>query len=186
MFYIFEIAQKLAREPGRLEFDRDEAYRIGGDMYDWYRRGEFGEREVVAQYGDPPSFGPIGRAEEEARRRGQEWQDLDFGLWYGAIGLTYPAAKRYVEGCGLAGAARVLRDWFSDADQSRGKRPTDAELDEWMKRNVKPGAKRDPTIADCREATGATVRAAAAARRRLPDKILLRPGQKRLPPEIDH
>jgi hypothetical protein len=42
---VIEIAQALARLPGRLEFDRDEAHRIGEDMYDAFERGEFTDEE---------------------------------------------------------------------------------------------------------------------------------------------
>lgn len=188
-FYIFEIAQKLARQPGRLEFDRDEAHRIADDIYDWYRRGEFGEQEIVAQYGDPPCFGPLARAEDEAKQRGQEWEDISFGLWYAAIALTWAAAKRYIAGCGLAGAARLLSEWFGATNglkQTGKERPSDQELDCWMMENVRPGSsKYQSIITDCCSATGATVRAAKAALNRLPEQIRRKRGRPPLRGKID-
>jgi hypothetical protein len=117
-FYVHEIAYALARRPGRIECDYDEARCIGADMFDWYGRGKFGEQEVVAQYGDPLRWGPITQRQEEARQRGEAWEDLHLGLWYAVIALTYPAARRYVEGCGLEGAQRVFEEWFTPTNAS--------------------------------------------------------------------
>jgi hypothetical protein len=181
-FYVFEIAQALSRLPGRVEIDQDEAHRIGADMYDWYRRGGFTEHEVVAQYGDPLRWGPITQREEEARQRGEGWEDLHLGLWYVAIALTYHAAKRYVEGCGLAGAKRLLSEWFGSPEGRKGQsRPTDAELDQWMAKNVTATVKRDSTLELCRKQTGATHREALAAWNRLPEDKKRRRGQKDRP-----
>jgi hypothetical protein len=62
----------------------------------------------------------------------------------------------------------VLRLWpeaegsaIADTAQSKRQRPSDEDLDHWMSENWRSGAKRDPTIADCRKATGATVREAS-------------------------
>jgi hypothetical protein len=117
-FYVIEIAQALARRPGHLEFDRAEARRIAYDMYDAFERGEFADEEVVARYGDPPRIGPIAQAAEEARRQGWEWE-MHAELWYRAVALTDSAARRYIEGCGLTGAARLLGEWFGDTKKAR-------------------------------------------------------------------
>jgi len=114
-FYVRDIAQALALRPGRAEIDRDEARRIADSMFGAFERGEFGETEVVVRYGDPPRFGTIRQAMDEASGGGYQWIDIDPNLWFAAVALTYAAAKRYVESGGLAGAARVLREWFPDA-----------------------------------------------------------------------
>jgi hypothetical protein len=180
-----EIADELARKPGRREVDKAETQRIGIELVQWFERGEFADDEVLAPFGDPPHFRPLKPLLEDARRQAErvgrrielEWRELI---------LTRPALRTYLERSTLDGAPRLLRERFSAADGRRGKRPTAAQLDEWMERNVKPGAKRDATIADCCKATGATFRAAAEARMRLPADQRLRPGQKKLRPEIDH
>jgi hypothetical protein len=115
-FYVFEIAHKLARHPGHLEWDWDEAHRIGSDMYDWYMGNKFGDREVLANYEDSSSLVPIAEIKEQARQRGRAWDEVDPGLFYAAFALTSAAAKRYIEGCGPAGAPRLLREWFGVAE----------------------------------------------------------------------
>jgi hypothetical protein len=177
-FYVFEIAEALARQPGRLKFDRDEAHRIGDHMFGAFERGEFGPDEAVVCFGKPPKMGPIARAKEEAKRTGYEWIDIDPNLWYRAAALTYPAAKRYVESCGLASAPRLLGEWFSDAPRER---PTPEKLDLWMGQTVTRGVKRADAIADCCKANGATSRAAAAAWDRLPESVKLKRGQRAAP-----
>jgi hypothetical protein len=114
-FDVLEIAQALARQPDRLEIDRDEARRIGDDMFGAFERGEFAADEVVVRFGEPSRIMPIARAAEEAKRAGYNWDDMHPSLWYRAAALTYPAAKRYVESCGLASAPRLLGEWFPDA-----------------------------------------------------------------------
>jgi hypothetical protein len=64
-------------------------------------------------------------------------------------------------------------------------KPTDAELDVWMSENVQRGVKRLNAICDCRAATGATSRAAAAAWNRLPQNLKLTRGQRSRQPEIE-
>ena len=107
-FYIFEIAYALARQPGRLETDQDEAKRIAKDIAERYLRGEFEHQEVVAKFGDPPRFVPYANTGE------YDPETINLNLWYVAVALTYPGAKRYIENCGLAGAARLLREWFGE------------------------------------------------------------------------
>ena len=112
-FYIFELAQALTRQPGDIAIDRDKARAISNEMFDMYERGEFSEAEVVVRFGNPPRIGTIAEAKKDA---GDSWGDgIDPNLWYAAVALTYPAAKRYVESCGLAGAERLLKQWFTDA-----------------------------------------------------------------------
>jgi hypothetical protein len=104
--FIGDLARSLARLPGRLEFDREEAVRIATDIAERYLRGEFADEEVVAMAGDPPRFIPYVHTGEY--RAGT----INANLWYAAVALTPPAVRRYLERCGLAGAPRVLAEWF--------------------------------------------------------------------------
>jgi hypothetical protein len=177
-FYIIEIARALARKPGRVEVDREEAHRITDDIAERYLRGEFGDDDVVADHaGPPPARRSLAEIKEDARRRGEIWC-LSQPEWREAYMLTTSAARRYVEGCGLAGAARVQKEWFGRTDRVK---PAPHELRDWMLANVKPGAKRDPTIRACRDATGATWRAAIAAWKALPKELKLKRGKRAAP-----
>lgn len=182
-----QIALALARVPGRMERDEDEAYRILDHIIASYKRGEFTDEEVVVRFGDPPQLRTLKSLPEDARG---EIESLSRLIWRDAVMLSFGAAKRYVETSSLAGAPRLLVDWFTDdatlkSGHHRGRsdadRPIMAVLDAWMKANYQPGAKRTPTLEACRKATGATWREAAAAFKRLPDDVRLAPGQKRLP-----
>src|SRR6516164_2104374 len=113
-FYIQELARAIARLPGRAEVDEQEAYRTTDDIAQWHLRGEFSDDEVVAYAGDPPGLQSLAEIKEEARRRGETWC-LSQPEWRAAYWLTAPAAFRYLKGCGLAGAPRVLREWFARA-----------------------------------------------------------------------
>jgi hypothetical protein len=146
-FYVSEIARAIARLPGRAEVDHEEAYRIADDIAEWYLRGEFRDDEVVAYAGDPPALRSLGEIKEDARRRGENWC-LSQPEWRAACMLTAPAARRYLEGCGLAGAQRVLREWFAEvavpeATETKTELPSE-------QRHRKPGPKptRRNAIAD--------------------------------------
>ena len=117
-FFIFELAQALARLPGRLEFDHEESRRIGQDMFERFERGDFREHEVLVQYRDPSRFIPARDAMADARNQGRPWE-IDPNLWYVGVALTYPAAKRYIECCGLTGAQRLLDEWFTSPTSVR-------------------------------------------------------------------
>jgi hypothetical protein len=122
-FYVSEIARAVARRPGRAEVDHDEACRIADDMAEWYLRGEFGDAEVVAYTGPPPSLRSLAEIKEDARRRGENWC-LSQPEWRAAYMLTAAAARRYLERCGFTGALRVLMEWFgveNRPDSRRGK-----------------------------------------------------------------
>lgn len=120
--YVFEIAEALARQPGRSKTDPDEARRIAQEMFGQFQRGEFGEKEVIVQYGDPARFLTIAEARANRISHGRPWVEVDLNLWYAAVALTYPAAQRFIERCGLLGAKRLLDEWF--AGRSRHKIPT--------------------------------------------------------------
>jgi hypothetical protein len=110
-FYVMEIARAVARQPGRAEVDLDEAYRITDDIAEWYLRGEFGDDEVAAYAGPPPELRSLAEIKEDAQRRGENWR-LSQPEWRACYMLTAPATRRYLRGCGLAGAPRVLRQWL--------------------------------------------------------------------------
>jgi len=88
----------------------------------------------------------------------------------------------------------VLRLWpeaeepiIAETAPRKRQRPSDEDLDRWMNENVRPGAKRDPTIADCCKANGARVRDAKRAWGRLPSEKRLKRGQKpSRPDQIEH
>jgi hypothetical protein len=178
-FYIFEISERIARLPGRAEVDREEAIRISDDIAEWYLRGEFHDDEVVAYTVDAPGLRSLAEIKADFRRRGENWR-LWQPEWRAGYALTAPAARCYLEGCGFAGAPRVRREWFGDPPKDKATRPkpTSDELDEWMRKNVQRGAKRDLTLKACRDATGATYREAAAAFGRLPQDLKLKRGQR--------
>jgi hypothetical protein len=110
-FYIFQIGEALARLPGRIEVDPEEARRITDDIGEWYLRGEFRDDEVFACAGDPPSLRSLAEIKEDSRRRGEIWR-LTQPIWRAGYMLTASALRRYLEGCGLSGAARVSSEWF--------------------------------------------------------------------------
>ena len=114
-FYIMKLARALARLPRRAEWDTDEAYRIADDIAESYFCGEFGDDEVVAYAGDPPSLRTLAEIEEVARSRGDNWQLSHWELAVACF-LTAPATRRYLESCGFAGALRVLRESFGAAE----------------------------------------------------------------------
>ena len=88
------LARKLARSPGRLETDQEEAWRIAVDIADRYIRGEFDQKEVVAMVAsDPPRFLPYIETGE------YDGKTLNLILWYEAIALTRPAVLRYLKNC---------------------------------------------------------------------------------------
>jgi hypothetical protein len=122
-FKFGEIADALARRPGRQEVDRAESARIGADLVEWFHRGEFAAEEVLASFDDPPHFRPLKPSLDDARRQAErdgrlEWRELI---------LTRPALKTYLVRTSLDGASRLFREWFSDADRHRkkpGPKPT--------------------------------------------------------------
>ena len=90
--------------------------------------------------------------------------------------LRRDAAERFVRAHReLPNAAALMGRWFNPAasklkSSRERQRPSADILDEWMAKNVRLGVKRDPTIVECREETGATCRQALAAWTRLPPR----------------
>ena len=101
-----EIADALARKPGRLEIDAAEGARIMRDISDWTSRGEFdlsGDSEVVTLISEPPYFAPLAPA-----RPGE------IIVYPGGLFLRRHACRRYLLSSPLEGVSRLLRDWFPE------------------------------------------------------------------------
>jgi hypothetical protein len=129
LFLIGEIARAVARLPGRLEFDRDEATRIAEQMYEWYEQGRIGESEVLAQVEPAPAaYRPLKQVIEDAQPENGNWQ-LSLDEWRSCY-LTRSATRRYLEGCRLIGASRTLTEWFSDPAAAADPRPPRRRRDE--------------------------------------------------------
>ena len=113
IFKFGQIAAKLARLPGRMEWDQDEAYRILNDLMSCYARQEFADDEVLVLVVDPAHFAPLKPrlADVEEEYRVNCSQILFF--WRDGVMLTRNALKRYLQRSTLEGAPRLLREWFS-------------------------------------------------------------------------
>ena len=164
-FRLGDLADELVRDPRILAIDDAVRGRIMENLTAWIRRQEFdlAAGEVATLGGDPPSFVRLTPLPPLAILSDPE-----------STLLRRDAAERFVRAHGeLPNAAALLGRWFNPAasqpksSRERQRPPADI-LDEWMAKNVKLGVKRDPTIADCCEATGATVRAAKEAWARVP------------------
>jgi hypothetical protein len=119
-----EIAYALARPPGRLEIDFDEASRYLDDIADRYERGYFADDEVMVMVA-PGEFQPLRKVLEDARRRGEIGPSLGEIRICGY--LTDAAAKRLIrllQASGLSSATRILTEW-SELDAS-DRRPSKA------------------------------------------------------------
>jgi hypothetical protein len=102
-----EIANALARKPGRLEVDAAERDRIVLDLADWTSRGEFdlsGDSEVVTLIGEPPYFVPLAPVPSGGILVRPEW-----------LILRRDACRRYLTDSPLTDAPRLLRNWFPEA-----------------------------------------------------------------------
>ena len=156
-FRLGDLADELARDPRILAIDDGIRGRIMEDLTARIRRQEFdmAAGEVATLGGNPPSFEPLTPLSPRAIL-----SDPNSTL------LRRDAAERFVRtDRELPNAAALMGRWFSPAasqpkSSRERQRPSDSTLDAWMSENFRPRDKRDPTIADCRKATGATVRAA--------------------------
>ncbi len=116
-YFLFgEIADALARTPGRLEVDVAERGRILLDLADRTCRGEFNlsdDSEVVTLIGEPPYFVPIAPVRAGGFLANPE-----------ALIFRRDACRRYVQNSSLDGAPRVLTAGFpeqaSGMQSSRG------------------------------------------------------------------
>jgi hypothetical protein len=115
-FVCGQIALALARVPGRMERDEDEAYRILDHIIASYKRGEFTDDEIMVFFGKPPQIRTLKSLPEDARG---EIESLFRPIWRDAVMLSFSAAKRYLEASTLAGAPRLLFDWFTDNTSPR-------------------------------------------------------------------
>jgi hypothetical protein len=174
-FRFGDLADELARDPRTREVDAALRGRIMEDLTARIWRQEFDmvAGEVTTLGGDPPSFVPLTPLSPRAIL-----SDPDSTL------LRRDAAERFVRAHReLPNAAALRGRWFNPAASKlktsrERQRPSADILNKWMAENVKHGDKRDPTIADCCDKTGATVRQAKAAWTRLPADRKLKRGQK--------
>lgn len=133
-FTFLDIAYALARLPGRLEVDRDEAGRILDDITERYANGDFAEDEIMVQVA-PHQLQPLKTVLENAQGRGELGPSLE-EIRVGGI-LSHAAAKRYVQASGLTGAARLLAEWFEPSPEAGASVRTPS------KTRRKPGPKAD-------------------------------------------
>ncbi len=135
-FQVAEIAEALARLPGRPEVDAQLRRSITIDLYEWIERREFAEEDVLMLLGGSKLCVPfpldevlndgtqklIGNPESSPRRPVFELRNFDRSVWLnlGAVILTRPAVRRYLDRCGFDGAPRVTAEWFGkDATPGR-------------------------------------------------------------------
>jgi hypothetical protein len=124
---------------------------------------------------DPAEFTRVrleGVHAENKRTKRTVWHDLRISA------QDLLKLRQAAQGAASRPSADGDKEAPTDAAPAKRQRPSDEDLDGWMSENLRPGAKRGPTIADCCEATGATVRAAIAAWKRVPADKRLRRGQK--------
>jgi hypothetical protein len=107
-FPISELARRLARRTdGRLEVDEDEADRILFDLVEWFDRGDFDD-EILALAAEPPHLRPL-----KPLLEAEFGQTIPPIIWRRAVVvLRRSAVRRYLDGCGLAGAPRLLAELF--------------------------------------------------------------------------
>ncbi len=152
-----DIAYALARLPGRLQIDHEEANRILDDIAQRYDRGYFADDEVMVQVA-PGQFELLKTVLESAQGRGEPGLPLAEIRVCGI--LTFAAAKRYVQESRLAGATRLLDEW-SDAAPASG-----ASVRSPPKTRRRPGPK--PVL---REAIIKKMLADLCAGRRTPEQL---------------
>ena len=133
-FQVEEIADALARKPGRCEIDGQERRRIVIDVFGWIMRGEFDDCDVLMLVGSPQLFAPFlpefRAVKEEVEQEGLNiWANPDSGahrpgieLHLGkirinieALVLRRGALERYLEGCALEGVPRLRLEWFPES-----------------------------------------------------------------------
>jgi hypothetical protein len=161
-----EIANALARRPGRLEVDSAEHQRILHDLVDWVRRGKSGASDVVILSGDPPDFVPLSPlVPSEVLVTRDTLIHRSGGCTLGPLAnvhlatpsetlfLQCHAARQYLENSALEGALRVLKEWFPET-VAIGKESSTAHED-------KPGGSLHADISTDEEASCTGQRRAA-------------------------
>jgi hypothetical protein len=110
IFSFVEIANALARKPGRLEVDHGEHKRVLLDLENWIRRGEFNfasDGDVMVLVDDPPFFEPFSPLPQGAGGL--------IIIIHDRLVLGRHACRRYIEvNLSLANAPRVLGEWFPE------------------------------------------------------------------------
>jgi hypothetical protein len=138
-FQVAEIAEALARLPGRPEVDAQLRRSITIDLYEWIERREFAEEDVLMLVGGSKLCVPfplcevlddatrklVGNPESSPRLPVFELRSFDRSGWLnlGAIILTRPAVRQYLDRCGFDGAPRATAEWFGKAAKPRRQKP---------------------------------------------------------------
>jgi hypothetical protein len=129
--------------------------------------------------------GPTGRASIPFDEPPRRWSDAEIAEidWVDGTAVDHSEFAPGRRRCLLIHRLSIAR-WWPERKEKPPK-PTDEQVYEWMGQNVKRPMKRNDVIADCRKATGATARQAAAAHKRLPEKFKFKRGQRARPGKIE-
>ena len=176
-FSLDEIADALARPPGRARVDAEEREHVCRDLIDRAARGEINDND-----GGPGVFVLSGRADrpfellksEPPRPEARDVISITI-IDPDSTYLSRRALHRSLRESELAGSRRLLKEWFglgrglsTEKDAAPSERPAQERVNEWMVQNVTRSVKRDAALKDACGATGATWRQALKAYRRLP------------------
>ena len=192
----WDIADWIACDRGATD-RRDEQLRAQGysDLFDAILAGEFDQRSRSCVLYLAPHPGGNLRLSADLLRQMRDryagtmtiydqvlprcWVPRDLAQrWFARRDIIWPA--RFDPLSGFVSRTPASESASpSKAPPDEKAKPTPTELDEWMRRNVKRGDKRDPTIKACCDATHATWREALRAWGRLPDELRLKRGEKR-------
>jgi hypothetical protein len=113
LFRFWEVGRWLARAPGRIEADCDEARGIVEDIFHWYERGEFDPSDVLVPLGDPPYFRSVDsflKSSPDPQEQATRAQEIHSRPIVDFLILRRPALGLYLSQCGLGGAARLARE----------------------------------------------------------------------------
>jgi hypothetical protein len=128
LFRFYEVGQWLARNPGRLEWDHDEARRIVIDLFDWFERGDFHPSDVLVPVPDSPYFISVRSFlddAQDAQERNVRTEEIHNLRIVEFLVLRRSALKLYLERSTLEGAPRVLQEWFPGAAPGAHRRALD-------------------------------------------------------------
>jgi hypothetical protein len=120
-FHIAAVTLRLSRKPGRLETDEEEAHRILLHLIASSDRGEFGDDELVVLVDEAPHIVPA-----KARLAQEYGSAIPLLIWCDAVLLARPAVERFLRGCGLAGAPRLLAEWGFGGESEGADKPEPA------------------------------------------------------------
>jgi hypothetical protein len=100
LFLCSNIGSELARLSGQFTPDRDQYFRIMGELAAWCNNGNFTADEMLVLYGEPLRLESIRDIDQE----------VDTPIY--AVMLTPAACKRYLARSTSENAPRLLRVWF--------------------------------------------------------------------------